>query len=1524
MRHILKRLGGLLLAAALVLSLLPAGASAAADGPETAATSGSASANRPETAQSSDAQSFPEQAAVPNDADPDGVWTAIGALEREALPSDPTETDYAGLLPRVEALVTSRADYVPGSAVYRDGSLLWRTADGNAWGYNPSIQSAVNRAVPMTEEERAAAERSLPAQALAEKSVSQTDSNPYAKDVALFIPWWGKDNVFGFDSYYTCLALAEATGGECRVYLGDEATIDAIADALTSCCVVFINTHGAPGEITLTTGEGITEEDRVGHHAHETIGSTAAYGVLIYAILDGQCLVNHLRGRTVTAEYVSLNACACMGAEGLANPLVEAGVDVVFGWSKVTVACSSVRFAHYFAEGLIRDMTAAEASVYMKQQMCRWVLDNQMTSKENVIAMLEETGMMYWNIWTGSGAVTTEEARTNGAAFPIFVSEQDPYPGEDNVDEIQTVKSTWKLPMDPVSQKNIRVWGKTGAYFVATLPDAFKENIITSTGDAFKENAVYSITLTGGRLPPGISIKPYFDPNYYEYGTTEPVTVPCLYGIPTEPGLYESQLLVELENGKKDTRTATIVIVSEPFAQTEQAVVADAGKEKTVKFTDGHTGTVFKAELKSGRVPPGMVFLSGGGELRYRGTPSQTGTFTAVWRIILTSGKAIEHTITVTVPSRYKETSESISVRKGAEAKVLLTFDGADQVSYAEQISGQLPPGMTFGCSMSEAPNYSGTPQTKGTYQAVLRFFLLDGTFLTHTVTATVYSETASLDVYSMDLSLGETIVPKADHDTWLDRTIACAVNPGNQVKMNVNPSTGEVRLDLDNDGTWDVSVTRENGNAVFRLLPASSLTGDDFILTLNQDALDRADAWGTEDPSAQYAKEIRFHIHTEYDLYISGIRVNSKNRKDIRGDGLFFFDGVDTLVVQGDCSYYGSLPLIQNGLNGLTIRTEEDSVLTSLLNCIETTASLSLTGPGKLTLKSESGSAVVCEKALLDIYNMTLTVQAEKKGVEGTGSGAVHARLRNADVTIRSGEGAMDGFWSIGMTNCMVTEPARGGKGTIGSMACLVNENNELLTDVRISAYQEKYDLIIDGIQVTDVNREDVLGNGIFCFDGKRTLYVNGSYESARSTVIENQIQGLKIDAAPDSVLRTKAMNCLTIRENTLLTGGPLTVVSDSRFGNGISIDENVYLVVSDASLTVQGSRFGIRGAEGTGRFVVRGSDVTVSGTVAALQVPGGLELTQCLLQTPEGGSFRASDGRVVDADGEAAQEVTFKAFYAWPLYICGVQVTELNMADILGDGVFSFDGNRTLTVKGSCTYDGYIIQNSAVKRLIIVIAEDAVLDNGPSGWARPIQVGSSTTITGPGKLTLRGPSFANGLDVMGGDLTLRELDLTVVGGDWGAIVGSGTMSPGRLTIENCSVTASGGSYNSAINSFAGGISLVGCELVSPSGGTVKDGAIVNGDGTAASAIEIRVTLKAEVEGSQLRYTINRTGGSAKLVAAWYDEAGRMLGCSVKDETLDGLRTGTIPVMKDQKEYRLFVLDKNGSPMTLHWSSGE
>ncbi|MBQ1434784.1 MAG: hypothetical protein IIZ19_02660, partial [Clostridia bacterium] len=51
----------------------------------------------------------------------DDVWAAIGALEENELPKRPSAADCEGLMPKVEALVTAREDYMPGSAQYRDG-----------------------------------------------------------------------------------------------------------------------------------------------------------------------------------------------------------------------------------------------------------------------------------------------------------------------------------------------------------------------------------------------------------------------------------------------------------------------------------------------------------------------------------------------------------------------------------------------------------------------------------------------------------------------------------------------------------------------------------------------------------------------------------------------------------------------------------------------------------------------------------------------------------------------------------------------------------------------------------------------------------------------------------------------------------------------------------------------------------------------------------------------------------------------------------------------------------------------------------------------------------------------------------------------------------------------------------------------------------------------------------------------------------------------------------------------------------
>ena len=71
--------------------------------------------------------------------------------------------------------------------------------------------------------------------------------------------------------------------------------------------------------------------------------------------------------------------------------------------------------------------------------------------------------------------------------------------------------------------------------------------------------------------------------------------------------------------------------------------------------------------------------------------------------------------------------SENLSLFVGAGSKTFLNFEGVEQVRTMQLVNGELPPGITLQYNMSEAPNYSGTPEKSGTYSAAFRVALLNG-----------------------------------------------------------------------------------------------------------------------------------------------------------------------------------------------------------------------------------------------------------------------------------------------------------------------------------------------------------------------------------------------------------------------------------------------------------------------------------------------------------------------------------------------------------------------------------------------------------------------------------------------------------------------------------------------------------------------------------------------------------------------------------------------------------------------------
>jgi len=162
-------------------------------------------------------------------------------------------------------------------------------------------------------------------------------------------------------------------------------------------------------------------------------------------------------------------------------------------------------------------------------------------------------------------------------------------------------------------------------------------------------------------------------------------------------------------------------------------------------------------------------------------------------------------------------------------------------------------------------------------------------------------------------------------------------------------------------------------------------------------------------------------------------------------------------------------------------------------------------------------------------------------------------------------------------------------------------------------------------------------------------------------------------------------------------------------------------------------------------------------------------------------------------------------------------VQVTSTNAKDILGDGgTFTFNAKtKTLTINDSYTYDDWFLIKNEVEDLTIYVANDVELRAGISDFL--FYLWKSTTITGPGKLTLNG----NIAVVYGSLLTIKDANIELPQTTSYAIMGN--QEGEKLLINNSSIHAV--SYYQAIANFDGGITIENSML--------EDGLRISDDGS-------------------------------------------------------------------------------------------
>ena len=195
------------------------------------------------------------------------------------------------------------------------------------------------------------------------------------------------------------------------------------------------------------------------------------------------------------------------------------------------------------------------------------------------------------------------------------------------------------------------------------------------------------------------------------------------------------------------------------------------------------------------------------------------------------------------------------------------------------------------------------------------------------------------------------------------------------------------------------------------------------------------------------------------------------------------------------------------------------------------------------------------------------------------------------------------------------------------------------------------EYSLTIAGVTVTDLNKADILGDGVFSYNsGTNTLTIDGYCNYSSGYVIESQISGLTINSEWDSTL-IGSRGCVALRSDTIITGGRLTIKNTNSSWSALSVAA-VKLTINDAELYVDGAGRAISGSSNSNSkleiidsYVNSKTASTSSQEGAVMGFNGGITLDGCKIATPEDGY--KSLGAIVVPGGSRPKTVVIERTY-------------------------------------------------------------------------------------------------------------------------------------------------------------------------------------------------------------------------------------------------------------------------------------
>ncbi len=326
---------------------------------------------------------------------------------------------------RAEQLLENAEGVIPGSVRRVGDELTWQTEGGVSCRFSPYLYSLMTAA---------------PASEVRSPAPPRRASAARGRDVCVFAPYFGLDDDFeGIGGSYDTWSniVARFTGGTCRRYEQDYATVDQLAAAVQNAGVVMIDSHGETDAnrrtsyICLQSGAGLTGADYAyDYHAgvsHAIYGGRGANGTAFYEI-DGTVISNHMTADAGGCLFWNAT-CYGMATRGICDPLMARGVGAVYGYSQDVSFGGDRCWMETTMDALTGGATLHESINAAKKQWGHWDFSPEICRRYG---------------WTGWADRTLDDALRSQDAFPVLVSDRDAYPADPN--GLQSVYSDWRLP----------------------------------------------------------------------------------------------------------------------------------------------------------------------------------------------------------------------------------------------------------------------------------------------------------------------------------------------------------------------------------------------------------------------------------------------------------------------------------------------------------------------------------------------------------------------------------------------------------------------------------------------------------------------------------------------------------------------------------------------------------------------------------------------------------------------------------------------------------------------------------------------------------------------------------------------------------------------------------------------------------------------------------------------------------------------------------------------------------------------